>query len=127
MRASVCLGLAGGFALLASPILAFKRQYDEMMFETQPRDRAQIAAVLKARFGRRVTLLDVPEVNRDVNATVALVRTDGTVPFGVLLNDPERVYRFERVGGQEVCFQAHRPWEVELVRKDIARRWSHDD
>ena len=93
-----------------------------MMFETKPRDRATMAKELEARFGPKVRLLDVPEVNRDVNAIVGIVVADPSVRDGVLYQGEKSVFRFDRVGPKRRCIRALQGWEIDFVRKYLDRR-----
>ena len=92
------------------------------MFETKPRDRVTLAKDLKARFGPKVRLLDVPEVNRDVNAIVGIVDNDPSIRDGVLYQAEHGVFRFDRVGPKRRCIRAFKAWEIDVVRKALDRR-----
>ena len=92
------------------------------MFETKPRDRVTLAKDLEARFGPKVRLLDVPEVNRDVNAIVGIVDTDPSIRDGVLYQAEHGVFRFDRVGGTRRCIRAFQGWAIDVVRKSLDRR-----
>ena len=99
-----------------------RREYRATMFEAKPRDRVTMAKELKARFGGRVRLLDVPEVNRDVNAIVGIVVADPSIKDGVLYRGGRGVFRFDRTGPQRRCIRALKAWEIDVVRKALDRR-----
>ena len=99
-----------------------RREYRATMFEAKPRDRATMAGELKARFGPKVRLIDVPEVDRDVNAIVGIVVADPSIKDGVLYRGEGSVFRFDRVGPKRRCIRALKAWEIDAVRKSVDRR-----
>ena len=96
-----------------------RREYRAMMFRTKPRDRVTMVKDLKARFGPKVRLLDVPEVDRDVNAIVGIVVADPSIRDGVLYRGEGSVFRFDRIGDERRCIRALQAWEIDVVRKSL--------
>lgn len=122
LRPSFVVALLAALVLVGFPIwgiVRFKAIYDDAMFVPRPCDRATMVKALDERFGPKVTLLDLPVVNRDINGYAAVVRT--AVPPGRYASEGH-TFSFERIGGRDVCLMTILPWELKPLRATFLAR-----